>query len=759
MKIICRHKSPEAKKAVQQAYKTWINQEIKKWYSRRDNLSLHQKLIHSDLSYKCSVIEFDIIDQNIRREVHEEIHNHYLVLRKKLQKLVTCKSSLLCTNNEPPPVTFYNRVKNLTDITFNQNEINMLEKGLKYCPSLGYNKKDLELLAINTELALNTINNTDHKDFEKITCASIINKFKNTKQNNFVRPTERNVINSIKQKIVTHDLVLCKADKSNTVTILDRQSYTEKTESLIKNKNFIELTTDPTNKFNNDIKKLINKCKNIFTDNDKWKLTQMNPASPILYGLPKLHKINYPMRPVVSYVTAPAYKVCKKLNSIIPSLINFNPTYAIKNSLQLVEKIKNIKLPPNAKLISFDIVNLFPSIPKKELLSICLDQIKNSTSMNNNQKQELYLCIDTCINQSYLQFNNKFYNQLDGLPMGSPLSPLLSEIFMSSLESKIFHSNNKLINKVFYWARYVDDIFCIWLGTDRQLMLFQSFLNSFYKQVQFTLEIEKSNSLNFLDLTISKKQQSLEFQIYRKPTFTDTIVHAQSIQSHSIKLSNFHSMIHRLLTLPLRVDNYKNEVNILKNIAKNNGYDHKLIDKLIYKKQRKLLQKQFYSINEHTTTEPYHSINFIPNITNKINNRLKRHNLKPISVNKNNLGSLLVNNKEKQNKLQKSGVYQINCAQCEAIYIGQSGRAIKKRILEHKRAILNNIFNSGFSEHCIKQNHFLDTHNIKLLHPTNKGKRLDLLEILEIKKAQKQNKYICNDQIDFNISPLLKTVI
>lgn len=283
----------------------------------------------------------------------------------------------------------------------------------------------------------------------------------------------------------------------------------------------------------------------------------MNPSPPVLYSLPKLHKVDCPMRPVVSYITAPAYKICNKHNTILPKLINFSSKYAIKNSLQLVDNLKDLQLPPNSKLVSFDVINLFPSILQKELLIVCLEHLNNSSNLNSHQKQELYSAIEVCIRQSYFQINNKTYSQLDGLPMGSPLSPLLSEIFMASLEKKIFNSSINFINKnVFYWARYVDDIFCIWLGTDRQLDMFLAYINSFHQQIQLTLEIEKQNSINFLDLSISRQQQNLQFQIYRKPTFTDTVIHAQSRQSLNIKLSSFHSMVHRLLMVPLSNDNF-----------------------------------------------------------------------------------------------------------------------------------------------------------------------------------------------------------
>ena len=55
---------------------------------------------------------------------------------------------------------------------------------------------------------------------------------------------------------------------------------------------------------------------------------------------------------------------------------------------------------------------------------------------------------------------------------------------------------------------------------------------------------------------------------------------------------------------------------------------------------------------------------------------------------------LPVNNKEKSNTLEKNGVYEIHCAECDAIYIEQCDRVLKHRISEHKKAILTNTANT-----------------------------------------------------------------
>ena len=169
----------------------------------------------------------------------------------------------------------------------------------------------------------------------------------------------------------------------------------------------------------------------------------------------------------------------------------------------------------------------------------------------------------------------------------------------------------------------------------------------------------------------------LKFNVYRKPTTTDTVIHNNSRQSWKIKMSPFHSLIHRLLNFPLSTEDYNRELNTIKQIARNNGYRESLIDNMIKNKNRKILKKQFYHGN-HPKSKNFKLLNYVPRISDNISNKLRKLDCNPISVNKTNLGKLLVNNKNNITKLHHSGVYRINCQNCEAVYIGQTGRNLEK---------------------------------------------------------------------------------
>lgn len=87
------------------------------------------------------------------------------------------------------------------------------------------------------------------------------------------------------------------------------------------------------------------------------------------------------------------------------------------------------------------------------------------------------------------RFLDKCYVQCDGVAMGSPLGPILADLFMSKLEEKV---NRFSTNKPLIWIRYVDDIFCIF-KKDQNIDDFLKRINNWYLNRNFTIETETSN--------------------------------------------------------------------------------------------------------------------------------------------------------------------------------------------------------------------------------------------------------------------------
>ena len=66
---------------------------------------------------------------------------------------------------------------------------------------------------------------------------------------------------------------------------------------------------------------------------------------------------------------------------------------------------------------------------------------------------------------------------------------------------------------------YLDDIFLLF-DDSSQINKFEKYMNSRHKNRKFTKEIEKDNSLAFLDILIGRKRNKFETSIYRKFTFS-----------------------------------------------------------------------------------------------------------------------------------------------------------------------------------------------------------------------------------------------
>jgi hypothetical protein len=104
--------------------------------------------------------------------------------------------------------------------------------------------------------------------------------------------------------------------------------------------------------------------------------------------------------------------------------------------------------------------------------------------------------------------------------------------------------------------------------------------------MQFKIEMETENRLNFLDIAIHRMQRKLQFGIYRKPTATDIMIHSQSCHPREHKWSGIAYLINRLRTYP--IENKLEEKNIIEHLLIANGFHQNVTDILNRQKQKKI---------------------------------------------------------------------------------------------------------------------------------------------------------------------------
>ena len=121
----------------------------------------------------------------------------------------------------------------------------------------------------------------------------------------------------------------------------------------------------------------------------------------------------------------------------------------------------------------------------------------------------------------HFTFNSKIYQQTDGVCMGSPLGPVLANVFMVHLEETIVP---KLQSSMPQWRRYVDDTFTV--VKKGKLNEIINALNTFHPNISFTHEVEEESKMAFLDVLIKREETgSVQTGVYRKATNNSIYIH------------------------------------------------------------------------------------------------------------------------------------------------------------------------------------------------------------------------------------------
>ena len=154
---------------------------------------------------------------------------------------------------------------------------------------------------------------------------------------------------------------------------------------------------------------------------------------------PTMHKCSpsdtFPkLRPIVSSIGTFNYDFARFLCDLFSPVVPDN--YSFKDTFSFVSQIKNVNL-SGKFLVSYDVTSSFTNIALHKTIDIVINLIFNhNPNLNITEKELKKLFLFTTL-QTHFLFNGKCYNQIDGVAMGSPLAPLLANIFMGFYESNL----------------------------------------------------------------------------------------------------------------------------------------------------------------------------------------------------------------------------------------------------------------------------------------------------------------------------------
>ena len=420
------------------------------------------------------------------------------------------------------------------------------------------------------------------------------------------------------------------------------------------------------------------------------KLCPSGSRPGVMYGLAKVHKDpvdGFPkLRPILSAIGTPTYKLAKHLVQILEPLTKDD--FTVKDSFTVTNNIQTVSA--DGYMTSFDIDSLFTNIPLDETIDICCDKLfANCDSVQNLSKSQFREMLELATKDSFIAFNGNYYQQVDGVAMGSPLGPTLANVFLCHHEESWLNQCSSDIRPVCF-LRYVDDIFVLF-RSGHQVNDFHNYINSQHPNMRFTIERESEDCLPFLDVHVRRVNSVFVTSVFRKPTFSGVFTNYGSFIPELYKRNLVSTLLFRSFTLCSDWVSIHNEILVIKDTLKRNAFPESLLNDMVKSFLNKVLGGPITP--EISTKEKFDIIlPFLGNISGRTKKRITRlfqNYLPQCKINfvfrsKTRLSSLL-SFKDKLPFLLNAGIiYKYTCSRCNSTYVGKTKRHIKKRYCEHQ---------------------------------------------------------------------------
>ncbi|XP_018364727.1 PREDICTED: uncharacterized protein LOC108762292, partial [Trachymyrmex cornetzi] len=319
------------------------------------------------------------------------------------------------------------------------------------------------------------------------------------------------------------EVLITIADKGNVTVALNRIDYISKMENMLSDTDTYErVEKDPTKKIICEVRLLVRwKRKEYINEYTYRMLLTTDGSTPRAYGLTKIHKPGFPLRLIVSSINSLLYNLALYLHKVIDEAVPKVPSY-VKNSFDLINKLKNVNIEQDCMLVSFDVVSLF-TIPIELATDSLMRRWGHISGKTSISLDEFLIAFRLVLNSTFFTFNNKIYKQIFGTPMGSPLSPIVANIVMQDLEDNAIE---RLPCRLSFYYRYVDDI--ILAAPSDSIADILRIFNSFHARLQFTVEVCKDGRISFLDTMLIVENGRLVFDGYRKATYSGRFLNFNS---------------------------------------------------------------------------------------------------------------------------------------------------------------------------------------------------------------------------------------
>ena len=410
----------------------------------------------------------------------------------------------------------------------------------------------------------------------------IFEGFKHTGRSN-LPPKE---ISALKSLSSNRSIVVKKCDKGGGIAVMNRQDYMSRINNMLNDKTtYSVIDSDDSTTVKSRADEIIFDLadKGILNHKQVMYLTQFNPRCPIFYGLPKIHKENHPLRPIVSQIDGPTCRINELVDKYlyvaeknIPMLLQDTTAF-----LRVINEHK--KCIPGALLVTMDVSSLYTNIPHDEGNEWVCDYYEETLDrwgtyaevIQPVDRDSLSMLTKFILDNCTFEFDGTFYRQNYGTTMGAKFSVKFANIYMYMW----FRKFNAKFNgpKPDFIARLIDDCFFIWNESKTALNQYVQYINNCHVSIKFEC-ISSADRVTFLDTITYVENNEIRTTIYTKPTDKKQYLYYTSNHPRHIFRSVPYSQCIRYRRIIEDDGLLATELSILKSKFMNRCYPADLID-------------------------------------------------------------------------------------------------------------------------------------------------------------------------------------
>ena len=265
--------------------------------------------------------------------------------------------------------------------------------------------------------------------------------------------------------------------------------------------------------------------------------------------------------------------------------------------------------------------------------------------------------------------------------MGSPLGPMLANIFVGYYELKVL-TNAAIVQPTVYF-RYVDDTFCLF-ECKEDSKAFLDELSKLHNKLQFTCEEEINRSLPFLDVLVERSNQQFVTSVYRKPTFTGDYMAWKSFCPPKRKTNLIACLVKRALRL-CSDEKVAEEMEKIREIFLNLGYPDAVITRSIETTQSNATR---VDRDPEPKSPVYLRLPYLGPISSRYENVIRKsvqecYESVQMRIIYKTRSCITENTKEKLPSNHQSKVIYKYVCHCESVYVGQTQQQLRQRVHRH----------------------------------------------------------------------------